>query len=197
MAKKVELPEPPVEAPEDRDVVGTQQAMKKLAQYINATDTEVRRLSQSETYLTSRVNFLSTSLAGAERQLLESREEVRRLTQREKELESQLREKTSLAERGDDNLRRRAEEAESKVAVYGQQAEELTEKAELGVNLSEAGRKIVDAIERLPTKMEDATIIRTVSPQIPLYGTYEWQAVSDARFEILRALGEPTEEMGG
>lgn len=180
---------------EERDVPAAQQAMKQLAQYINATDEEVKRLSQTETHLSGRVTMLTTSLKGAEKQLLESREEVRRLTQREKELEAQLREVTSRAERGDDNLRRRAEEAEEKATIYGQQNEELAEKAKLGEDLSEAGRKIVDAIERLPTKMEEATLIRTVSPEIPLYGTYEWQAVSDARFLILRALGEPTDEM--
>lgn len=184
-------------AEEVRDVPAVQQAMKVLSQYINATDGEIRRLTSTEAHLNERSALLTSSLNGAERQLLEGREEVRRLTQREKELESQVRDLTARAERGDDALRRRAEDAEERATVYGEQNEELTVKANLGDRLSEAGRKMIDAIERLPTKMEDATPIRAAEQDIPLYGTYEWQAVADAKLLLSRAMGELPEEGDG
>jgi chromosome segregation ATPase len=186
-----------VQMAEERSASAVQQAMKQLSQYINGTEKEVQRLARVEVHLTERNAVLTAAVNGAERQLLESREETRRLAAREKELSAQVRDLTLRAEQGDEALRRRAEDAEARAAVYGEQNEELAAMAKLGESLTQAGQKMVNAIERLPTKMEDASMARTTPSAIPLYDTYEWQAVSDARFEILRALGEPAEEIGG
>lgn len=182
---------------EGRDVPAVQQAMKVLSLYINSTDDEVKRLSAAERHLSGRNEMLASQVAGAERQLIDSREEVRRLLKREKDLEGTVRELNTRVERGDDDLRRRAEEAEGRADVYGQQNEELTDKANLGVRLSEAARKMIDAIDRLPTKMEEATPIRTSAESIELYATYEWQAVTDAKLLLARAMGDLPEEEAG
>lgn len=181
----------------EQSTPAVRQAMTLIAQHINASDEEIRRLTLSEKHHEDRIALLTANLTGAERQTFQQREEIRRLVGRAKEYETQVKELTKLVRQGDEELRRRAEEAEGMAAAYGEQNEELKEQADLGVRLSEEARKIVDAIERLPVKMEDASLVRATPGEIALYDTYEWQAVSDARFLILRALGEPTEEMGG
>lgn len=173
------------------------QAMTLIAQHINANDEEIRRLTLSEKHNEDRIQILTANLTGAERQTFQQKEEIRRHVAREKEYQAQIRELQKQVSRGDDELRRRAEAAEELATKYGEQNEELKEQAELGVRLSEESRKLVDAIERLPAKIEDMSPIRaTPSELIPLYNTYEWQAVSDARFLVLRAMGEPVEDMG-
>lgn len=183
------------ETPVERSNAVARQAMTQLSQYINGTEKELQRLTRTEAHLNERVAVLTASVNGAERQLLESREKERKLVAQEKALTAQVKELKARAEKGDDQLRRRAEDAEKRASVYGQQNEELAEKAQLGERLLEAAQKLINAIERLPTKMEDASMVRTTPSEIPLYDTYEWQAVSDARFLIMRAMGEPIEEL--
>lgn len=185
------------EVPTERSASAVRQAMTQLTQYINGTEQELQRLTRVEEHLNGRVAVLTASFNGSEKQLLESREKERKLATSEKKLEAQVRELTSRAERGDEQLRRRAEDAEERAAIYGQENEDLAAKADLGERLSEVARKLVNALGRLPNKMEDASMVRATPSDIPLYDTYEWQAVSDARFLVLRELGEPTEELGG
>lgn len=87
------------------------------------------------------------------------------------------------------DLRRRMEEAERRAAIDQQQADDMTEKASRTAELEEECRKLLDALDRLPTKMEDAGVMLSViNPDIPLYGTYEWQAVTDAKFGLKKAM---------
>jgi hypothetical protein len=177
----------------ERNVPAVQQAIKKLSQYINATDREVTRLTASEERLTESNRLLTEGLRDAERRAFENYEEVKRLTAKEKEHLRAMADLRIRADHGDNDLRRRAEEAEAKATAWGQQNEELAKKAELGTKLGTAAQRMIEAIERLPTKMADAGMIRSTGQEIPLYDTYEWQAVSDARFLLSGALGEGEE----
>ena len=184
-------------AEEEQSIPAVRQALTQITQHINAREDEVNRLTLAERHLSGRVEMLSERVRTSDQQLFANREEIRRLAQQVKDLTAESATHKEHAERGDDNLRRRVKDAEARAAFFEQKNDELAEQAELAKLLTEAGTKMVDAIERLPAKAEDITPMRSSSSDILLYTTYEWQAVSDARFLILSALGEKTDEMGG
>lgn len=76
------------------------------------------------------------------------------------------------------DLRERAENFERRY-------DEAKDKAQLTDALAHHGRALVEAIDRLPVRMEDAGLIQTPTPpHIPLYGTWDWQAVIDEKFAL-------------
>lgn len=89
------------------------------------------------------------------------------------------------------DLQRRLDETEQRALTAENTANDLRTKAERGVRLDEAAVKLVEALDRLPVSMDEANLVPGVSkPSIALYGTYEWQAVIDAKFHIKQELLE-------
>jgi hypothetical protein len=88
-----------------------------------------------------------------------------------------------------DSQKRRLEDAEARATLYEQRADENKNKAERTDMLEEACEKLLVALDRLPTEMKDAGIIPVVAlSDIALYGTYDWQAVMDAKFALKEAM---------
>jgi hypothetical protein len=85
---------------------------------------------------------------------------------------------------------RRAGEAEQRSQADRLLNEELTAKAGRTDDLEQAAQDLLAAFDRLPVRMEEAGIKQMViPPEIPLYGTHEWQAVVDAKHAFMRVLG--------
>lgn len=81
------------------------------------------------------------------------------------------------------------EDAEFRARTYERRADEFEAKADRVEELEEKCAKLVVALDRLPAKMEDAGIIPgVVAYEIPLYGTYDWQQVMDAKFALRDAI---------
>lgn len=84
-----------------------------------------------------------------------------------------------------ENMNSRLIDAERRATLYERRANDYQAKAKRTEALEDACEKLVIAMNRLPTRMEDAGIISTTAPQeIPLYGTYDWQAVMDAKLKL-------------
>ena len=84
-----------------------------------------------------------------------------------------------------ENMNGRLIDAERRATLYERRANDYQAKAKRTEDLEEACEKLLVAMDRLPTKMEDAGIISTSAPsEIPLYGTYDWQAVMDAKLAL-------------
>lgn len=99
--------------------------------------------------------------------------------------EAEKRAKTAARDRAD------AEYIKERVARAEQRLEELTPKVDRMDDLEDACRKMLSALEKLPVKMEDAGMMQTITPPaIPLYGTYEWKAVMNAKFGLIQAMRE-------
>lgn len=89
------------------------------------------------------------------------------------------------------DLQRRLSETEQRALQAERQAEQLKEKAERGERLDEAVTKLNGALDDLPLTIEQAhTIPSAVRPGVDLYGTYEWQAVINAKFHVMEQLKE-------
>ena len=177
-----------IEEESPRATAAVREALKRLTQFINASDAEIARLTQAEAHLSQKEEMLSGLLRTTEQQAFDQREEVRRLSGREKDLLAQIADLTQRVEKSDDALKRRAEEAEERAARFETLSEDLSKKAVLGEKLSDAAVRMIEALERLPSKPEDVTPMQANPSGIPLLDTYEWQAVSDAKFLMSRLM---------
>jgi chemotaxis regulatin CheY-phosphate phosphatase CheZ len=86
------------------------------------------------------------------------------------------------------DLTRLNRELEQRAVLAEQRAETLAAKADQSDRLDVTSAKLLEALDRLPLTMDEATPIPSASqPAIPLYGTYEWQGVVDAKFGLKEA----------
>lgn len=93
-----------------------------------------------------------------------------------------------------EDARKRGGEAEQRATNHERSYNDAHEKAQRTEDLEAACAELLAALDRLPTKMDDAGIMQTPTPPaIPLYGTYEWEAVMAAKF-ALRLLIPPSPE---
>lgn len=89
------------------------------------------------------------------------------------------------------DLTRRHEEAERRAQASEQIASEMKEKAARGEAMEKSIVRLIEALNDLPTKMEEAHMVPgATKPEILLYGTYEWRAVVDSKFFVEEALKE-------
>lgn len=89
------------------------------------------------------------------------------------------------------DLKLRVQAAEQRAAVFEQRADEHQQKAERTDQLEQLAHELVDALDRLPRRMDDAGMMESiVPPEIPLYGTWDWQAVMEAKFKLQDMLGK-------
>lgn len=89
------------------------------------------------------------------------------------------------------DLTRRLKETEERARTAEARADELKDKADRSERLDETTRKLVEALDKLPVTMEESHLIPgSVKPAIPLYGTYEWRGVVDAKFWLKEAMKE-------
>lgn len=93
---------------------------------------------------------------------------------------------------------RRATEAEQ-TALYHQAQAEVWADAGLRLPTMEiAAEHLIEALERLPLRMEDAGMKQMVTPpDIPLYGTHDWEAVEQAKRRLNALLPERKENDDG
>lgn len=83
------------------------------------------------------------------------------------------------------DLTRLLREQEERTTEAERVAEEHSAKAKRLEKLDDATHKLLLALGRLPQSMADATpVAGAVRPEIPLYGTWEWQAVAEAIFYV-------------
>lgn len=88
------------------------------------------------------------------------------------------------------DLTRLLQEEQERGAEAQRIADEYTAKAKRLERLDETSHKLVAALDRLPTSMNDATLVAGSRPPIPLYGTWEWAAVVEAKFYVQEQLRE-------
>lgn len=88
------------------------------------------------------------------------------------------------------DLQRLLRETEQRAVDAERELDEKRSKAERGERLDVAAGKLVQVLDKLPTSMADAHLTRGVKPAIPLYGTYEWKAVTEAKFLVMQELKE-------
>lgn len=92
-----------------------------------------------------------------------------------------------------DTAARRAADAEKRLDGCEQRYAEAAELAGRTSTLEAACEKLIDALDRLPLRMEDAGVIQTnVTPAIPLYGTHDWVAVEHAKLGLKQAMRKET-----
>ena len=180
-----------------RDVPAVQQAMKVLTQYINATDKEVTRLTNGEDHLTERNRQLDAARLAAEQRAFDSAEEVRRLTVRTTDLTRANEDLTRRLEGRNEAILQKLDEAEERATLYERRSDDFAAKARVGGELQTAAKKLIAAFDALPTKKEEATLLRSTTQEVWLYDTSEWKVLTDAKFLLLRALTEWPEEEDG
>ena len=88
------------------------------------------------------------------------------------------------------DLQRLLRETEQRATEAEQQLDDYRGRAERGERLDGAAGKLIQVLDQLPTSMADAHLTRGVKPAIPLYGTYEWKAVTEAKFLVKQELKE-------
>lgn len=102
-----------------------------------------------------------------------------------------------LARERDDALRR-ATEAEQNALYHQAQANVWADAGLRLPTIEIAAGQLIDALERLPLRMEDAGMKQMVTPpDIPLYGTHDWEAVEQAKRRLLALLPERKENDDG
>lgn len=88
-----------------------------------------------------------------------------------------------------DAAERRKREAEERLANCERLYQQAIGPAERTTLLEVAAHKLVEALDRLPVRMEDAAMVQSSHPPaIPLYGTHDWTAVVDAKFGVKQLL---------
>ena len=86
-------------------------------------------------------------------------------------------------------LTRLNRELEQRAVLAETRCDLLATKANAGERLELASTTLIAALDRLPLTMYDAAVIESaVKPAIALYGTYDWQAVMDAKHSLIGAL---------
>lgn len=84
---------------------------------------------------------------------------------------------------------RRAAEANERLAACQRLYEEAKGPAQRTVALEVASRKLIEALDRLPVRMQDAAMVQTSHPpEIALYGTHDWATVVEAKFALKKAM---------
>jgi chromosome segregation ATPase len=164
------------------------QSLKQLGQHIAGAEEQIRRLEGSERQLKTETESLRTRIKICTEQLFEREEEVRKLKETQKELTSNVRDLTIKGEQGDNDLNRKLKDAEERASIHEARADDLTQQAALGVLLAETAGALSRTLDRLPETMDDAALIPTVDAKIPLYRTYDWQAVMDAQLAVKAAI---------
>lgn len=83
----------------------------------------------------------------------------------------------------------RVEQAEERAAALERLYNEMKAKGAWANMLGEAAEKLLGALDRLPTKMDDAQMVESLTPpEIPLYGTHQWAGVVDGKFRLSSAM---------
>lgn len=83
----------------------------------------------------------------------------------------------------------RLQDAEQRAGSMERLYNEMKAKGAWANMLGEAAEKLLGALDRLPTKMEEAEMVESLTPpEIPLYGTHQWAGVVDGKFRLMSAM---------
>ena len=155
-------------------------ALKTLTDAIASIETQLADMTVRERELTAQNRGLLIRSSDHEQKLTVAQRCCNEKSERVQELEPQVR-----------DLTRRLGEETTRANNAETVSNEKTAKADSYDRLAGLALKLVDAFERLPLKTEDGHPIPTdVLSDIPLYGTYEWKAVADAKIALEQALNE-------
>jgi chromosome segregation ATPase len=183
-----------------RDDIQTMERRAVLAEANAASlETERQRLVERESALRGEVERLTQELAvKIDRLEAELSASTERLTQQANVAEEraralkqrcdELREKAEYGERMK-LVDEKREAAEERAAMFEERCDALQAKADRHDRLDTAATKLLEELDRLPQSMNDAAIVPGVSrPEIPLYGTYDWQNVVKARLALVKEM---------
>ena len=157
------------------DPVEVRKALSLLSNCFSELERRVADLTISDRQKDATIEGLERRTQKAEEKLGPAQRCCEELTEKQKELVPRIA-----------DLIRRLGEEERRVNDAETQSAILSEKAAKYERLFGDAERLLDALDRLPLKIEEGRPVPNtgVVPEIALYGTYEWKAVMDAKLAL-------------